>query len=619
MPTNTSILPLSAAGWTTSNNALLDDGVNTTASTSRIWDGFSYVETPSPTLTVGTFTGLYAGLRGQDKITSITVEVQAGWLTTSAEKLNVYPATGGSLLSGAHSEELTLSGSAGVNTLTTGNLLDAAGSVLPWQIDPAHGIVGASGFQVQAIGHKYASSGTADLALDVVKVTLAYTLIDPVLSGSWGSVTGVEKTSWNVSPARVVSGLGAESALLYVKNNSAYYNAYVSVNGGAWQGRAPGAGSNITIVDGDSIVVGMYSNPLYSSSCTMDMTYPWFYPAPAVTDTFTVTTRAQDTSLNPTPNFGSVTGAHPSAYQATNVVYIGGIDSDYHPTWSALSVGINPQVYRSGAWYVVGLPYTLNLGDYLFFMCQASATAGATVTATATIDGVGYTFPVTTLSDPYCDDFSFTPSTGNAPSSTCYSNAVTINGMLGSQSIYLYGWGFITSSFCRKNGGAWTALPVSDTTVQGDTWEFKIVSGAGGTDAGGASMYVTGASGTGGSWIVANGAADMIPNAFTWTDKTNAVPGTTYESNTIMIGGLTGGYSTPISFPAATKGAEISINGAAWTTAVTGNYLFNGDTVKVRAAAYTTPGRRKDILVNIGSVTDTFSITTRSNPPPQDF
>jgi hypothetical protein len=100
--------------------------------------------------------------------------------------------------------------------------------------------------------------------------------------------------------------------------------------------------------------------------------------------------------------------------------------------------------------------------------------------------------------------------------------------------------------------------------------------------------------------------ADVIPDAFAFSDQTGVGILSTCTSNAVVVAGINGPAAISIT------GGEYSVNGGAWTSAP--GTVVNGDSVRVRhtaAAAYET---QTDTVLDIGGVTDTFSSTTEAEP-----
>jgi hypothetical protein len=95
---------------------------------------------------------------------------------------------------------------------------------------------------------------------------------------------------------------------------------------------------------------------------------------------------------------------------------------------------------------------------------------------------------------------------------------------------------------------------------------------------------------------------DQIPDAFTFTDVTRATVSTVYESNRITVLGIT------IPTPMTISGGEYSINGGPYASSPTTVIYF--DSVRVRARSSSLLDTAVNVVVTIGGVSDTYSITT---------
>lgn len=104
----------------------------------------------------------------------------------------------------------------------------------------------------------------------------------------------------------------------------------------------------------------------------------------------------------------------------------------------------------------------------------------------------------------------------------------------------------------------------------------------------------------------AGGASDTTPDPFTFNDQTDVALSTLTTSNTVTITGIDA--STPISI----TGGEYSVNGGAYTSA-SGNVVVN-DTVTVRQTSSASYSTQTDTVLDVGGVTDTFSVTTIAQP-----
>lgn len=101
-------------------------------------------------------------------------------------------------------------------------------------------------------------------------------------------------------------------------------------------------------------------------------------------------------------------------------------------------------------------------------------------------------------------------------------------------------------------------------------------------------------------------AADTTPAAFSFTDVTDATRSTVYTSNTITVSGI----NLPASI--SITGGEYQVNGGSWTSA--GGSVENGDTVAVRGTSSGSYETAVNVVLTIGGVSDTYTITTEANP-----
>lgn len=101
------------------------------------------------------------------------------------------------------------------------------------------------------------------------------------------------------------------------------------------------------------------------------------------------------------------------------------------------------------------------------------------------------------------------------------------------------------------------------------------------------------------------------PNAFNFTDQVDLPLSTLIESNTITV---TGSY--PDYFIVITDG-EYQINGGSWTSA--SGVIEVGDTVKIRRTTSASYNTTVSAILTIGTVSDTWNITTEEDVEPDPF
>ncbi len=97
-------------------------------------------------------------------------------------------------------------------------------------------------------------------------------------------------------------------------------------------------------------------------------------------------------------------------------------------------------------------------------------------------------------------------------------------------------------------------------------------------------------------------ATDTTPDAFSFTDVTDADLATVYESNTLTVAGINNSAVVTIT------GGQYSKNGGAYTSSP--GTADNGDTFKVRATSSASNSTAVNVVLTIGGVSDTYTVTT---------
>jgi len=200
------------------------------------------------------------------------------------------------------------------------------------------------------------------------------------------------------------------------------------------------------------------------------------------------------------------------------------------------------------------------------------------------------------------DAFSFAAQTNVAPSTAATSNVVTISGIVGNAPISISGVG---ASF-SVDGGAFSSA--SRTVTDGQTVQVRLSSSAAPSASVTASLTVGSLTRP---FSVTTSAADTTPDAFAFTSQSDVQPSTEITSNSVTIAGLVG--PAPVS---VSGGASYSINGGAFTAAA--GSVSNGETLRVRMTSSATLGGSVTGSVTVGTVTETFGLTTTSQDTTPD-
>lgn len=254
----------------------------------------------------------------------------------------------------------------------------------------------------------------------------------------------------------------------------------------------------------------------------------------------------------------------------------------------------------NGQWSIDGSTWntssgTVDANQTVYFRGTSSSSYNTLVTHSLTIGTVTKSFTTTTLAgDGTPDQFTFTDVTDAALSTTQTSNLITIAGITISVAVS------VTGGTYSKNGGAYTSS--AGTAVNGDTFRVRHTSSSSPDTAVNTTLTVGGVSDTFTSTTVG---ADTTPDAFDLGDPvTNVSLDTDVESDLITVSGLNTSTSVSISG----TGAAYSKNNGAYTTSA--GTAVNGDTFVVRVTSASTNDTTRTGTLNIGGVTDSFSVTT---------
>lgn len=553
------------SGWTNSANITAFDGVFATASCVRTFEPDPtphYIAPPSASLLASTF-GLSIG--AGDTVNGIEVEIrikQDGGIPSLQGV--IWLARGGVQVGSAK----IFSVDTVLTSIVFGGAADAWGGA--WNGSEL------SGLQVVLYVQGVTGTGTAVLSCDGVRANATYTGSTPN-PFTFTDINGATQSTQYVSNTITISGITSSVPVTtsgggeYEKNSSGIWTA------------SPG-----TAVNGDTFRVRITSSASANTAVNQVLTVG------GVSDTYTVTTAAVDT----TPDaFGwaTVYGATPSSpYTSSDAVTVSGINA-------AAAISIVGGTYSKNGAAFTAAAGTVVAGDTVRVALTTSASFSTTNTATVTIGGVAGTYDVVTrAADTTPDAFTFTDVAGATPAPAVYtSNQITVAGIEAAAAL-TFGVSGGTVHEYQIGAGAWTA--VGATTIDnGQQLRVRMTSPGGANQAGNITVTIGGVSDT---YSVSTG-ADTIPDQFTFTDVTQAIASVVYTSNQVTIAGMTA--AVPVT--ATVVGGEFQIGAGAWVTTAD---VVNGDQITVRGTAPAIPGSTQDVVFTLGGVSDTFSITSRA-------
>lgn len=207
------------------------------------------------------------------------------------------------------------------------------------------------------------------------------------------------------------------------------------------------------------------------------------------------------------------------------------------------------------------------------------------------------------------DNTVYYSNTGTTTNDTTLDGDQRITGIDTSVSISITGVG---CTFQLWNGSAWGSSLTSGT-VSNNTYFRILITSSGTAGTGVTATLSAGSPSVSDTWTVTT--ADDVPDAFTFTDVSNAGTSTQVASTSVALSGFTDAATASVE---TANSGQMSINGGAWTT--TNTAVSSGDTVAVRMTTGASFNTGYDVDLTItGDTTgltrvDTFTATTIADP-----
>jgi len=374
---------------------------------------------------------------------------------------------------------------------------------------------------------------------------------------TFNDVTGASLSTVYTSNQITVGGLDNNDSATVSITGGTY-----SKNGGAY------TSSNGTAVNTDTFTVRQTSSSSYGTAVNCTLTIG------TISDTYTVTTGAAAPS-NPTVSFSSRNNTN----ETVTVSSSSGSGNSGTITYAQTTTNSS-----SGASFTTTTTYSQPRGSTRYYWAQQGGlTSGST----------SYTSPAL---DQSPTAFSFNDITGASLSTTYTSNTITVAGLDYGDSATVS----VSGGTYSKNGGGYTSS--NGTAVNGDTFSVRQTSSGSFSTTTNCTLTIGTENDT---YSVTTLAADTTPDAYDFTNQTGLELSTLTYSNTVTITGLNTGASVSISG----NSAQFSINGGAYTTSGT---IYNNQTLRLRMNSSSSYSTAVSTTVNVGGVTDGWSITTRA-------
>jgi hypothetical protein len=360
--------------------------------------------------------------------------------------------------------------------------------------------------------------------------------------------------------------------------------APISIVGGEYAiGAGDYTGEAGIINEGDTVKISVTAASTFSTSVVATLTIG------DIESTFTATTLAQDITPDAFAFTAQTDVALSDLLQSTTIT-ISGINDATAITVANGEYAIGVGAYTSEAGMVVN-------GDTVKVQQTSSAEFSTASSVVLTVGGVVGTYTVTTLAqDITPDTFSFVSQTDVPVGDNATSNTVTIAGINDNAVVTI-----TNGLYAIGDSGSYTAA--AGSVANGQTLTVQVTaSGEFSTDTV-ATLTVGTETAT---FTATTEAQDIIPDGFFFTDASDVALSTLSSSDTLSISGLNDEADITI------VGGSYSINSDVGFVSTAGK-INDGDTVQVQATSSASPATSVDVVLTIGGVSDTFTITTTSD------
>jgi len=333
-----------------------------------------------------------------------------------------------------------------------------------------------------------------------------------------------------------------------------------------------------------------------------------------ISRTFKSTTRIAD--ITPVAfSFGSATGVALGSTQTSSFITISGLEPNYSFTISASgSAGALVDVAGTAGGYATSKTAMSSGTGTLSVSARvtASGSFGTNTTCNVSVGDSSGSYSVTTVgADTTPDAFSFDSVSGVNPGAFVESpTIVTVSGLNTGTNIA------VSNGQYKIGTGNYTTS--SGSVVNGN----QIRAGNNASSSFNTSVQTTiNIGGVLGYFTSTTRAPVVNPNAFAFTDATNALAGTTYTSATITITGLEPNYS-PITVSCSNGLVDAGTSTLSGTFAASKAVTTSGTgtiVVATSVVSSSSSGGIAESTVTIGDKSDAYRVTTTTNTMPNIF
>ena len=356
-----------------------------------------------------------------------------------------------------------------------------------------------------------------------------------------------------------------------------------SINDGAFSSTAG------VINEGDTLTLRGTAASEFSSDVVVGVTVG------TVTETFTITTVAKDTTPEPFAFTARTEVPLEALLESEEAITVSGINDD-------APISITGGEYAIGEGDFTSEDGAVSNGESVKVRLTSSSSFSTATTATLTIGGVVGDFTVTTLAaDTTPEAFSFTSVADVALSATAESEAVTISGINTTTPVSIQNgeYKIDDGSYTSDAGTIENGQSIQVRTTASGTFSTAVV----------ATLNVGGVEAT---FTATTVAQDITPEDFGFAAVTQAPLDALIGSSTASITGITGAV------PISVQNGWYRIDSGAATTEV--GTITNGQSVIVSGESSAEFETETVVTLTVGNVIRTFNITTAARDiVPDDF
>jgi hypothetical protein len=432
------------------------------------------------------------------------------------------------------------------------------------------------------------------------------------------SSTGVERSTVTTSGTVTISGL-EPATVITVSASGGTVDAGTNSLSGSFA-----TGKTLSTTAGGTILIAARgtSSANFNTSSTVTITV-----ASGTGVTYTITTRGPD--LVPTTySIPGASGLERNTVTTSSTVTVSGLEPNHSITVSASGGTVDAGTTALSGTFASSKTVTTSGTGTIVLAARGttSSSFNTTVTVSVTVaSGSPVAYNISTrVADTTPANFSFTDVTDATVSTVYTTSTVTITGLEPSTSFTITASGGTVDAGTSTLSGTFASSKTVNTSATGTlVLRARVTSSASLGTAVNCSVTVGTVSDT---FTVTTRAADLTPATFAFTDLTAVQRSTVYTSETITVTGLEPNYTFTI-----TTSGTIGRSVDAGTTTLSGNFGFSKTVttsatgtivVAARVTSSASYGTAANCVVDIGTVSDTFTITTivlDTQPDPFSF